>query len=266
MTGSQGNVVLKFTTVLMITAAVSVAADGPAPNQVQQQRVLDNVRSYAARYLETLPNFVCARVTEQYEAGKKPKKWKQGDTLTARLVFNQGQENETLELVNGKPIRPDHFVERPLETEGEFGTLVSKVLEEQSAAQITWSRWEELNGRRLAVFDYVVDAQHSTLSVGLDGSDTMVPYRGSIFADPSTGELWRVTSSPFDMPEVLQTKSVTTTIDYGLIDIGNRHFVLPVSASILLDTGKKNIWNKVAFTGYRKFEAESKVTFLTGPN
>jgi hypothetical protein len=249
---------------LIIVAALS-AADSPDP--AEQQRMLDNIRQYTNRYLNNLPNFVCARVTEQYEAGKRPEHWKQRDTLTSRLVFNQGREDQTLELVNGKEIRPGHFVSRPLETEGEFGILIANVLDGETGAEISWSRWEDLRGSRLAVFEYVVDLKHSTLSLGLGGlGQQFVPYRGLIYADPASGEVSRITNAPFDIPDSLATKSITTTIDYGSVEIGNRHFVLPLSASILLDTGHNNILNKVAFRDYRKFEAESKITFLSGSN
>lgn len=248
----------------IVTAALSAATE--QPNTAEQQRILDKLRHNASRYLENLPNFVCSRVTEQYQAGKKPEKWKQRDTLQAKLIFNQGKENQTLELVNGKPVRPGHFVNQPLETAGEFGDLVSKVLDANTSAQISWNRWEELGGHQLAVFEYVVDQQHSTLSVGLGGVATTVPYRGLIYADPETGQLWRITSSPFDIPAEMATKSVTTVIDYGPVDIGNRHFVLPVTASVLLDTGEKNILNKVSFNQYRKFEVEAKITFVSGSN
>ena len=68
------------------------------------------------------------------------------------------------------------------------------------------------------------------------------------------------------MPVALQTKSAVTTIDYGLVDISNKRYLLPVSASILMDTGKNNLLNKISFTQYRKFDTESKITFVSGSN
>jgi hypothetical protein len=250
--------------VVMCASGMS-ASDSPDP--ATQRHMLENIREYASRYLNNLPDFVCARVTEQYEAGKKPEHWKQRDTLTSRLVFNQGREDQTLELVNGKEVRRGHFVSRPLETEGEFGILIANVLDGETGAEISWSHWEDWHGHQLAVFEYLVDLKHSTLSLGLGGSGRQfVPYRGLIYADAASGEVWRITNSPFDIPDWVATKSITTTIEYGFVDIGNRHFVLPITASILLDTGHNNILNKVAFRDYRKFETESKITFVSGSN
>jgi hypothetical protein len=249
----------------LLTVAPPAAAD--TPDSAAQQRVLDKVRESALRYLENLPNFVCQRVTEQYQAGKKPQHWKQRATLTERLIFNQGKENLSLELVDGKPLPPGHVVDRPLETNGEFGELVRVILDEKAAAQISWSHWDDLNGHPIAVFEYVVDKQHSKTTVSLGDLETTVPFRGMLYADPDTGDLWRITCSLFNLPAAVETKSAVTTIDYGLVEItANKHFILPVSASILMDTGKNNILNKISFNQYRKFEADSKITFVSGSN
>ena len=250
--------------VLLCSVPIWAATDTPDP--AQQQRILEKVRQSATRYLENLPNFICARVTEQFEAGTKPDHWKRLETLTERLIFNQAKENLSLELVNGKPLKPGRYIKRPLETSGEFGDLVRTVIDEKTAAHISWSRWEDVNGHRLAVFAYLVDEEHTKISVSLDSLEVIVPYRGFLYADPETGDLWRITSSPFNMPVALQTKSAVTTIDYGLVDISNKRYLLPVSASILMDTGKNNLLNKISFTQYRKFDTESKITFVSGSN
>lgn len=255
--------------VIVLLASVKLPAAQAidvAPDAAEQRRLLEKVRESASHFLESLPNFVCSRVTEQYQAGKKPEHWKQRETLSEKLLFNQGKENVSLELLNGKPLPPHRFVERPLETSGEFGELLHNILDKKTQAAITWNRWENVNGRRLAVFDYVIDAAHSKISVSLDGLDLIVPYRGFLYAEPTTGDLWRITSSPFSMPPALETKSVTTTIDYGPVTISNKQFLLPVSATIAMDTGTHNLLNKISFNQYRKFEADSKITFVSGSN
>ena len=247
----------------LFTVTLSAAAD--EPNSAEQQRILEKVRQSAATYLEGLPNFVCARITEQYKAGKKPEHWKQRETITDRLIFSKGKENITPELVNGKPLKPHVYLTRPLDTGGEFGGLVGTILDSRSAAQIAWSRWEDLRGHRLAVFTYSIDAEHSRLTLGVT-EDVVVPYSGLLYADPETGNLWRITSSPFDMPASTDTKALTTTVDYGTVDINGKPYFLPVSASILCNTSSGHLLNKVTFAEYRKFETESKITFVTGSN
>jgi hypothetical protein len=202
-------------------------------------------------------------VTRQFDAGKKSNRWHKGDTLVAKLSFNQGREERTLDSVNGKPVDPAKTRRRPpLSTEGEFGILLSRVLGPDSEAWFTWNRWEILRGKRLAVFDFTVDKQHSTLSLSLsDLAKAIVPYRGSIYADPASGAVWRINDVAFDIPPQLLTREISTTIDYGEIPIGDRKYLLPVEAtvSVLLET--KRIRNEMEFQNYRKFEADSAVTF-----
>jgi hypothetical protein len=69
-----------------------------------------------------------------------------------------------------------------------------------------------------------------------------------------------------DVPAPLQTKSLTTTIDYGEIDIGGKTYWLPVHATVLVVTNVERVRNEIDFTGYRKFEAESSITYTPDPN
>jgi hypothetical protein len=236
------------------------------PSDSAREKILDGMRAYAGNYISNLPNFICQQTTQQLEAGKKPTKWKRGDTIVSKLVFSEGHEKRSLESVNDKPAQASHFVRRPLVTEGEFGVLLANVFDEKTQAVFSWSGWQMLRGRRVAVFDFDVVKEHSTLRLSLsDLAHATVPYRGSVSADPSTGEVLQITSSAYDIPTAVQTRSIATTIDYNPVSIGGRDYLLPVEASVLLDTGSHHVWNRMEFRGYRKFEAESTVTFGSEP-
>ena len=186
-----------FLSGFLLTVALSATTE--APDSAEQQRILDKVRQYAARYLDNLPNFVCARVTEQFEAGRSPKIGDNSTLSPPRLIFNQGKENQTLELVNGKPFDLD-AISAPAGNSGEFGGLVSNSFgceylrpdQLEPLGRFAWSsRWRFLNTWWM---------KHSTLSVGVDGFERIVPYRGLIYADPETGELWRITNAALRYP------------------------------------------------------------------
>jgi hypothetical protein len=236
------------------------------PTPVEQENLLHAMHRYAEQYISNLPNFLCVQVTRQLEAGKKSNRWHQGDTLVSTLMFSQGREHRTLKSVNGKPIvSARKRWHTPLVTEIEFGMLLSRVLGPNSEAFFTWSRWDTLRGKRLAVFDYTVDKQHSTLTLSLsDLAKAVVPYRGSVYADPVTGAVWRITDRASDIPLELMTREISTTVDYGEVQIGDKKYLLPLEAavSLLLDT--KKVRNELEFQGYRKFEADSVITFGPG--
>ena len=245
--------------------AGSAPADEP-PGPAEQDRILASMHGYADQYVSNLPNFLCEQVTRQFEAGKKSNRWHKGDTLNTTLTFNQGREQRKLALINGKPLEPGQRVwRRPLTTEGEFGILISRVLGSESQAYFTWSRWETLRGKRLAVFDYSVDREHSTLTLSLsDLAKATVPYTGSVWGDPATGAVWRITDTASDIPPALLTRRISTTIDYGDVMIGEKRYLLPLEATVELLLETKRVRNEMAFQSYRKFEADAVITF--GPD
>jgi hypothetical protein len=243
------------------------SAPPPTPSPAEQTKILSSIRRYAERYVDNLPNFICEQVTRQFEAGKKPKHWHQGDTLTAKLIYNEGREERTLEFVNNRPVGAQGgFWRRPLVTEGEFGMLMARVFASTADTDFSWAGWQPGDNRWFAVFDYQIDKEHSTLSLTLgDLAKAIVPYHGSIYADAATGAIWRITSSPSDIPPELRTKSIETTIDYGPVDIGGQSYILPAKAIVLLVTPSNNVRNEIEFTKFRKFEAESRITYSSSP-
>lgn len=256
--------VLRMNRLFLCTLGLSAALWAQtSPNEVDQDRIIASMHQYAEDYVRNLPNFLCLQTTRQFEGGLNAKHLKKGDVLVSRLTFNAGREHRALDLVNGKPPQDaKHRWRMPLTTEGEFGMLLNQVLARRNAAVLRWNRWDMLRGKRLAVFDYTVDEQHSSLSLRLsDLANAIVPYTGTIFADPDTGEVWRISDTASDIPVELQTREISTTIDYGPIQIGGRNYLLPIEASIdlVLRTGK--VRNELEFGGYRKFEADSVITF-----
>ncbi|MDQ2840894.1 MAG: hypothetical protein M3Y72_07640 [Acidobacteriota bacterium] len=235
-------------------------SDATPPDPVQQQ-IIEAMRQYADDYISKLPDFVCQQTTRQFEAGANGKHWHKDDTLTSKLVFNGGREERTLELINNKHVRPNGARARiPLSTEGEFGLLLNKVFDPASQAKFSWAGWDTMRGRRVARFDYVIDREHSTLSL-TNYIKAIIGYHGSVYGDPGTGEIWRATSVSTTIPEELQTKSISTTVDYDQVKIGEQSYLLPVGANILLTTDRDQVRNELEFGSYRKFEAESTITF-----
>lgn len=221
------------------------------------------MRDYAVEYTSNLPNFICQETVSQFEAGRKPKNWHQGDTLTSKLVYNNGREERTLLAVNNKAVAGyNRGWRRPLTTAGEFGMWLNNIFDPVSEAKFTWSGWDELRGRRIAKFDYAVSQEHSTLSLSLsDLVKAVVAYHGSVWADPQSGEVWRIQTQADDIPEKVRTRSTATTIEYDAVPIGAKSYLLPVKAEVLMATDTNHIRNEMQFQGYKKFEAESTITF-----
>jgi hypothetical protein len=250
---------------LLLVAGISLGAQEP-PSQAEQDRMISAMRDYASDYTARLPNFICQEVVSQFEAGRKPTKWKQGDTLTSKLIYNNGKEERTLLLVNDKSVDGSHRGwRRPLTTAGEFGLWLSNVFDPATQTRFTWAGWEDLRGHHLAKFDYAVSQEHSTLSLSLsDLAKAVVAYHGAVWADPQTGEVWKIVTEADDIPKAVRTRSSVTTIEYNAIPIGTKRYLLPVSAEVTMATDTNHIRNEMRFEAYRKFEAESTISFGDG--
>jgi hypothetical protein len=229
--------------------------------------MLEAMEQYGAQYVSGLPNFLCVQVTRQLEADLHSDRWRKGDTLTSRLSFHDGQEKRTLDLVNGKPADPaKRHWHTPLITEGEFGILLSRVVDPASDATFAWNRWETVRGKRLAVFDYTVGKEHSTLTMQLsDLAKATLAYRGSVYVDPESGAVWRITdTADSGIPPQLQMREISTVIDYAETPIGGKSYLLPYAATVSVVSYTGRVRNELEFQNYRKFEAESVIKFGDG--
>src|ERR1700761_6064957 len=255
-----------YASAVALVACLAVgAAQETAPDSAEQERLLEAMRLYAGQYVANLPNFICQQVTRQYEAGRKPNRWRAGDVLTSKLLFSNGQEQRNLELVNDRPVRPGVRRWRtPLQTEGEFGILLDRVFSAPSHASFTWKGWEIVRGQRAAVFAFAIDAEHSTMTLRLsDLAKATVAYYGTVYGDPDSGAIWRITDGATQLPKELRTKSISTAIDYGQISIGEKSYLLPVQATIWMTTDTNNVRNELELKNYRKFETDSVIKFAS---
>jgi hypothetical protein len=231
------------------------------PSDADQQKMLAAITRYANDYLSKLPDFICHQITQEFLADKNGKHWHKHDTLTAKLVFANGREQRTLELVNNKQVRDNRArLRAPLSTEGEFGILLSKIFDDASQAKFSWNGWDTVRGHRVARFDYAIDRDHSSMSL-TNYIKAIVPYHGSVYGDPDTGAVWRVTSGSTEIPAAVQIRTIATNVEYDEVPIGNQKYLLPASASVLVAATQDQTRNDMQFTDYRKFEAESTITF-----
>src|SRR5579875_680124 len=193
--------VLIFSASVGLLLAVQESPTGnPRPSAQQQSAMLAAMGRFAQQYVSNLPNFICLQTIEQYQGNKKGEHWKKGDTLAMRLAYSERQEHRTIEQVNNKPVENrNRGWKHPMRTEGEFGPLLANVFSDASNASFEWSRWDTLNGRRVAVFAYKIDKEHSQTKLGdTYVHDVTVATEGLVFADPETGEVFKITSDVSD--------------------------------------------------------------------
>ncbi len=90
-----------------------------------------------------------------------------------------------------------------------------------------------------------------------------VPYRGSVWVDPDTGAIWQDTIIQDEFPARDNFRYLFFKEEYDEIAIGTRSYMLLTrdDAKSRTKTGNEHI--ERVFRNYRKFEADSTITFFS---
>lgn len=182
-----------------------------------------------------------------------------------------------IEVVKGAEKLPDTKDKTPWGQNGfmalqEPDPALSTVLAEaQATGHVTFSRWENVNGKAAAVFDYTVDKKKSHLNIGIccfpqvqqagvvqfqsatlagmsGGSGGAsgnlqtntqwhnfkgtVPYHGQLFIDPDTGIVVRqIVEADFKASDYVRQQD--TRIDYAPTQVGGKTLMLPMKVVVI---------------------------------
>ena len=71
----------------------------------------------------------------------------------------------------------------------------------------------------------------------------------------------RIVSEADTIPEKFPVRNSATSLDYGFADVGGRRYLLPLRAEVRMGTSSMQTRNEVEFHSYKKFGAESSITF-----
>ncbi len=145
---------------------------------------------------------------------------------------------------------------------GEFGPVLAKTLADMSKGKVSWSHWEQTPAGLAAVYSYAVPkaashfevqycclredapSQHREMSRGVGrGAGPATPvaaapanvklfhvtpgYHGSLFVDPSTGAVLRITLEAELKPDDPITRAAIA-VEYGPVQLGERTTICPV--------------------------------------
>jgi hypothetical protein len=247
----------------------------PKPTPEQARMMLQHLSAFTQGYVQGLPNFLCEEKTERYTNAVQnasglsfARNLHHGDRLTWTLRFINGREDGNIVQFAKKQLMLVGGEAGQSASTGEFGGDLLVFFGPSRDTQIAWDHWEWVNRRRIAVFRYFngeneprfILSWHFT---GLPVAEATVQaaIRGLVFFDSETGAVERLAFEAVNVPTAFPIQESRTIIDYGEIAVGDRSYVLPERASVFMESGQLRTLNEIVFRKYRKFEAESTVTF-----
>ncbi|HTP89236.1 MAG TPA: hypothetical protein VMJ34_19935 [Bryobacteraceae bacterium] len=268
--------------------ADAVVTTAGGADEARQKAILAKITEYASHYVSALPNMSCTESTRFTSSGhesglrgtRKPSAkltdgWRLEDTVVEDLDYYQGTETYHTRSLNGAPeARPMGQI-RLSYSRGELGSVLADTFDPASETQFVWDHWENLQGRRVAVFRFAIDRDHthywvccvSTGSMTVNGivrrryKKWMSAYRGFVYADPDTGSILRFVFRNIEIPAEYNLQDARNLIEYSTVTLSGRTFLVPVRGVHFSRTQKGQVRDEIEFTNYRVFGADSSISF-----
>ena len=226
--------------------------------------VIDKTREEAFAFTESLPNYTVKQFTTRYQsdtAARGKTSWQAIDVVTADVLAENGKETYKNILVNGKATKD---VEKSGSwSEGEFASTLQAILSPASDALFTGKRSTTIVNRPAFRYDYSIEQPRSNWLVEAGGSSYRPAYSGAIWIDKETSRVLRIEMSARNVPKAFPLDSVESTVDYDFVLIGDKKFLLPTHSEALscVRGTSECSRNVIDFRNYKKFGAESSITF-----
>jgi hypothetical protein len=232
--------------------------------------VIDKTREAAFSFSKTLPNFVVKQLTNRYEtlaARGGQTSWRILDTISADVISEGGAENYRNILVNGKPPKED-LAKTGTWSTGEYQSVLLDVLSLASGADFHNRRTTSIVNRDAWRYDFSVEQANSHWQVDSPTQTYKPGYAGVIWIDKESSRVLRIEMAARNVPRTFPFDTVESAINYDFVLIGDGRFVMPTHSEVLTCERGTSICdrNTIDFRDYKKFSADSSITFDSPPD
>jgi hypothetical protein len=239
--------------------------DSPAPSRIPSgdDMMINDARDAASVFTAGLPNFLVEQVTTRYQGGGYPTSWHARDVVTCDVASVNGKEDYRNVRINGRPTSGKPEDSGSWST-GEFTITLEDILAYSTDAAFAKRGEDRVAGRPAVVFNMSVQKpnSHWTL-IDTAGRQYSPAYKGSLWIDKESRRVLRIEQIAQGMPRDFTYDRAESVLEYGFVNIDNKSYLLPVRAeNLACETGTRNCSrNVIEFRNYRKFGADSSVSF-----
>jgi hypothetical protein len=252
-----------FAIVLSILLAASTDF-GQSPVAEDSEASLQHIRAKVTQQLSRLPNYTC------HEAIDRVVQWLSGsgkiyrDRVDLEVAFVGNRE---LFAYSGQSQFQDQSI-RSLVPTGTIGNGVfashAKILFLGDAAVFHYVGITKKDHHKAYRYDFEVPPEKSVFLVRRDSAQSIVGYRGSIWADVDTSDLVRIEIRADRIPANVGFRFVAERIRYTTVRIRESDVVMADSAEIeTYDNSGVHTVDAFTLENCREYTAESSVKFGT---
>jgi hypothetical protein len=237
---------------------------GPDSIAIQEDPVLTRAREAVASYTGSLPNFFCKQLTTRYASDDPKRGWQALDTVSADLAYEDGQESYKNIKVGSRSVNKDMIDIGGSSSTGEFGSILVDLFEPSVQATFRKAGNDTIQNRSAVMFKFEVKRENSHWRVMAPSQLYYPASRGTVWVDKETARVLRIEMESRNIPTGFPFAKVETAIDYDFVRLsGAQSYLLPVDSEVLsCEQGSSRCSrNRIEFRNYRKFGAESDITF-----
>jgi hypothetical protein len=236
--------------------------------QFEEDAVIAKARDVAAQFSGVLPNFFCQQVTTRYQSDHPKTGWDALDIVTADVAYENGKESYKNIKIGSKPVKQAMEDIEGTHSTGEFSSILEGLLDPGTAAVFRRTGTETIHGRTTYVFHFDVPRERSRWRVEAPSQLYYPAYSGSLWIDKQTSRALRIEQQARTMPILFPFDTIETATDYDFVRLSTpEQFLLPVNAEVLSCVRGTSTCarNKIEFRNYRKFGADTSITFESKP-
>jgi hypothetical protein len=245
---------------VIVAAFLAAFAQPPDP-------VIESARAQAARYAQSIPNYIVRRTTTRFQAkSDRDPEWRQIDTVSAEVANNNSREDYSDIRIDGKPSK--NLPPNGIWSNGEFSTLLEEILAPKHRAVFKSRSADTRQGRLAWRYNFTIDAKHSGWDMVADVSPfrrmRIAPgYSGVIWIDQQTGNVLRIEKSTRSTPRPFPLQLIQASTDYSPVEIAGQTYMLPTHSETLTCRRDKTecLRNETLFENYRRFGADASITY-----
>jgi hypothetical protein len=244
--------------------AEAARPQAPRPVQFEDDPVIQKAREVAAEYSGNLPNFFCQQITTRYQSDHPKTGWDAVDVVTADVAMEDGKESYKNIKVGGRPVNKAMEDIEGTRSTGEFASILDDLLAPETGATFRKTGTDTIHGRGTYVYKFEVPRERSHWRIEATAQLYYPAYTGSVWFDKQTSRVLRIEQQSKSIPVLFPFDTVETAMDYDFVRLATPEpFLLPVTAEVLsCMRGTSNCArNKIEFRNYRKFGAETSITF-----
>jgi hypothetical protein len=250
------------TIVLPEIESATIDSSGVKLRDVDQRALWEAAAKNAMGYLAQLPNFQCIQETHRFTASAKtPDHLTEADSYLDQLVFEDGKEQYQRLETNGEKVDAAPAEDKGVASRNEFGSLLRGLFDPDVGASYHWAGRSMTLGVLCQVFEFQVSRAKSNFVLHSGSNVAAAAYTGRVFIDENNGMVRRLTIEGRDLPKDFRLQSPALSLDYGMVKIGDKDYLLPLRSVLQLRQAKTFIRNESVFRGYRKWNAESQIKF-----